>query len=98
MIPIDHQLLRIRDLQQQRDMVAHRFHNREAQAILLELIAKELDTYDNSCPFPLDIILSLSNPELLLTKDIQELCCLYKNILLSVHKAIEPKSPLNCSI
>jgi len=81
MTPLQHQLDKLQDLKIQRDRSAYRYYNRENQTILLNLIIHELKGI-NKQHLSKELYFELSNPERLATKDIEELCHIFKQIVI----------------
>ena len=58
-----------------------RYYTRDSQAILLEFIINEIDNWPTGALIPLDIYFKLSNPEVLATQSIEDLCHLFKSVI-----------------
>jgi hypothetical protein len=72
------------DLERQREIMAYRFYTVESQSCLLGLIEEEIETWTTSEAIPQNLYVALSNPEKYATKDIIDLCLLYRSII--IHK------------
>ena len=71
----------LKDLKRQHQIMSYRYYTRDSQAILLKLIAREIENWPTAEEFPEDLYASLSNPERLATNDIENLCLLYREII-----------------
>ena len=72
----------LQDLKRQHQINSFRFYTADSQAILLELIAKEIEKWPLAKPIPLDLFSDLANPKDLATDSIEDLCLLYRRIIL----------------
>jgi hypothetical protein len=76
------QLKHIQDLKIKCESAIYRYYNRENQLILMKLIIEEMKKWDSKVKLDKDLYLILSNPEKLATKNIEDLCLIYKKIVL----------------
>lgn len=76
------QITILKDLKRQHEITSYRYYTAENQAVLLELIKDEIENWPNAAMIPEDIYTTLSNPENLATSDIENLCLLYRRVVL----------------
>lgn len=76
------QLKLLRDLKRQHQINSYRYYTSDSQAILLELIAEEIEKWPLEKPIPLNLFRYLSNPKDLAKDSIEDLCLLYRKIIL----------------
>ncbi|MFX0195357.1 MAG: hypothetical protein ACFFCW_04470 [Candidatus Hodarchaeota archaeon] len=85
----------LKDLRRQHEIMSYRYYIRDSQAILLELIAREMENWSVAELIPEDLYESLSNPERLATNDIEDLCLLYRRVVLLTAKAKEHSTSMS---
>lgn len=79
---IKDQIRLLRDLKRQHETVMFRYYTRDSQSILFDLITKEIESCPLSVLVPLDLYSDLANPENLATKSIENLCLLYRKVVM----------------
>jgi hypothetical protein len=82
MKPLKEQLGILEDLKVKKENSIYRYYNRENQLIIMRLIIEEIKNWDSKIKLDKDLFLILSNPEKLATKNIEDLCLIYKKIVL----------------
>jgi hypothetical protein len=75
------QVKMLQDLKRQHQISTFRFYTSDSQAILLELIAKEIEEWPEDKSIPMDLFLDLSNSKELVTNSIENLCILYRKVI-----------------
>ena len=81
------QIKQLIDLKKQREIMWHRYYISDSQAILLEFIINEIKNWSYEKPIAIDIYFRLSNPDNLASRNIEELCHLFRDIILHKSKA-----------
>ena len=79
----------LQDLKRQHQISSYRFYTSDSQAILLELIAEEIEKWPLAKPVPLNLFRYLSNPQDLATENIEKLCLLYREVIVQNAKHIK---------
>jgi hypothetical protein len=70
------------DLKRRVEILAFRYYTSNDQSTLINLIADELQNWSTQKPIPDELLITLSNPEKYATNSIDELCLLYKKVVL----------------
>ncbi len=78
------QVKSLQDLKRRHQINSYRFYTSDSQAILLELIIKEIESWPLTKPIPMNLFCYLSNPKDLAKDSIEELCLLYREVIISV--------------
>lgn len=73
----------LRDLKRQHQISSFRFYTSDSQAILLELIIKEIESWPLTKPIPMNLFRYLSNPKDLAKDSIEDLCMLYRELIIA---------------
>jgi hypothetical protein len=73
----------IKDLKRQKEILSYRYFTMQCQITLLKLIKKELSQILNLNILSSDTFYALLNIEKFMTNDIEPLCLLYRDIILS---------------
>ena len=71
----------LQDLRKRHKVACLRYYTRDSQAILLELITREIRDWPDETGIPEDLYLTLLNQEPFFTSDIEELCLLYRQVV-----------------
>lgn len=72
----------LQDLKRQHEIIIFRYYTRDSQTILFGLITKEIESWSLSVSIPFDLYSNLANPESLATKSIENLCLLYREVVM----------------
>ncbi len=72
----------ISDLKRQHDLNSRRYYNRDSEAIILKLIAKELSGIPLGYEFPKNLYVSLARIDKTNSVDIEKMCEIYRRIIL----------------
>ena len=76
------QIKLLQDLKRQHEIILFRYYTRDSQATLFGLITKEIESWPLSVSILLDLYSDLANPENLATKSIENLCLLYRKVVM----------------
>jgi hypothetical protein len=76
------QVERLTDLKRQRETLSFRYYTANDQITVLDLIFHELESWPKHKEIPKYLIIKLSNPEKLGTDNIEDLCIIYRDIIL----------------
>ena len=76
------QLGLINDLRRQREVMAFRYYTSDNQSTLLDLILAEIGSWPNAMKISEELFIKLSNPEKLATDTIDDLCHIYREVII----------------
>jgi hypothetical protein len=82
MRPLKDHIRHLQELKIRHETAKYRHYTRDSQAILLELILKEIESLSDLNIIPEDIYLALHDPRRCITNDIEDLCKLYRSVIL----------------
>jgi hypothetical protein len=81
------QITILKDLKRQHEIASYRYYTAENQAVLLELIKDEIENCPKTKVIPEDMYATLSVPENLATNSVENLCFLYRKVILLCSKS-----------
>ncbi len=82
------QLEVLRDLRAKRETTIYRYYNIENHASVLELITEEIISWDASNEIKKEVYVKLLNPDILFSKNIVEVCKLFKIVIIEKYKGL----------
>ena len=77
------QIEKVVNLKWQLKILMHRYYTRDSQTIMLNLITKEMEQWPSNTPIPDDLYVRLSSPEKYAQNNIEDLCLLYRELIIT---------------